>query len=227
MKKYFFMFLIPLLLIWCNSQETGSTNKMKASSTQKTFTDIGRIYLEDEGFMQCSRQAVDQCMISSLWPDQKMSMEICDDMLLASNRESCKQSIVIASAREWWDISACDTLDEPQICRYELLLTQGISREDASLCSSLSWDLKIQCNNNVLRSLARSQWNVEICDGIIVRVEDDKVLESEIDICKQEVILEDEMKQQAIIAEQQEQENTQIDEIEPIPEIIEEATAEE
>ena len=221
------LLLFSLLFMSCNS---GGLSAPQQSNTdwKNVSLNIGQSYLQDENFMQCTQSSIDQCMLSVRDTEKELSLDDCDDFLLEANRQSCKQNIIISSAMKDGNTESCDTLDDSQWCKYEVLVTRGISIESPSVCSELDEDLQIQCNNSIIRSISLSKWDVELCDKILVS-EDEWNRESEVSLCKQEIVLESELQEQMIQTEleaqaQEDREETLIEEIISIEEIIEEAT---
>lgn len=216
MKKYIFLVLVCTVITSCGpAPERNSTKKIaewgetevQVVLGENPFMWINESYFQNEDFLQCSLQSVDQCILWSISPDKELTIDNCSDLLLKSNQETCKQWIITSQARENWDISQCDQLSDPSGCRYEILVAKWISDKTVDACDTVSQELKIQCNNTVVQSLSYETLDTQWCDKILVEIEGD-----DLDIIKQNCIrdIEQAKEIEAEITQQQAEEEERI-----------------
>ncbi len=216
MKKLVWVILFILLLSSCGPDKSSSSNKTqwssqtaKVQSWENPFGSLATNYLQDENFVQCAQQSVDQCILSTVSPDTPMSIEQCDDLMLESNKDSCKQWIITTQARESGDISLCSKLTNPDSCKYEILVAKWITDKTLEGCSDLSEEFSVQCNNTISRSLTYSELDSQWCDTLLVEIEGDDINTIKED-CKRDI--EQAKIIEAEIAEQQAIEDKRLEE---------------
>ena len=209
MKQIILTVFIALVLASCG----GWLDQVKTSESEQTtswknpFVALKDTYLDNQEFLECAQESVDQCIISTFSSKDNFSIDVCDDLILKSNRDTCEKWIITSQARESWEISQCDQLSDPSGCRYEILVAKWISDKTVDACDTVSQELKIQCNNTVAQSLSYETLDTQWCDKILVEIEGD-----DLDIIKQNCIrdIEQAKEIEAEVAQQQAEEEERI-----------------
>lgn len=189
MKKTLVSLFVLVLFSSCRADVertvVDNTKEWNVSQSQvvlweSPFAWIKDVYFQNESFLQCSRESVDQCILSSISSETVLSLDTCDDLLLDSNKDSCKQNIITSQARESWDISLCNNLTKADSCKYEILVSRGITDKTIDVCNEVSEGLKAQCNNTIVQSLSYETLDVSWCDKYVSEFEwDDLALRKE------------------------------------------------
>lgn len=133
----------------------------------EVFWNIPKEFKEDKNFLQCSAQSMDQCVLSSQSPEQPLSLEVCDSLLLESNKEGCKLSLITSQAVEKGNVSMCEQLELSDSCKYEVYVSLGTAEKKPELCDLLSSEFKSQCNNTIVQNLVYETLDESWCDKFI------------------------------------------------------------
>lgn len=147
-------------------------------------------YNDDDNFNSCVLQNIDNC-IHELVYEWKKEIK-CDDFILETSKNACKQSEISVDAVEKKDLLLCNSLKSgKESCEYEVALAIGYTNYDTEICKSISEVYRISCYNQIIFAQSRNQKNVTICDKLLEENDD---IDSEKEFCIQEVeyIIEEE-----------------------------------
>ncbi len=181
MNKLFFLPIALFIFAACSQWNPLTVTPPSNIKVESVFGDVNNAFLQNDQFMQCSKQSIDQCIDQTMktWWVEKS----CSNFLLESNKILCEDSMLMIQARDTGDRSICDKVSDPWMCNYELTLLKGIQEESVELCDNVSEARKIPCNNYIINYLSQKKKDKSMCEGIISEYKWDNAKE----FCEEEV----------------------------------------
>lgn len=147
---------------WNTNQDLEDNSIM---SVNDLLSQIGEQYTSNSSFNSCVATTIDMCIM-----EQSYNTEIdisCDDYVLEENRENCRDTQILESAKNQGDINLCEWMEDKESCEFEVLLMKWLEEGDASVCEKVAEGFKTQCNNEIVNSVAIKELDEKICENII------------------------------------------------------------
>ena len=189
--KHNIVFLVLVFLFFfisCTSWTPKEATQIDSlSSSGRTFSsllwNIPPDISGDAGFLMCAQSNLDMCIQDTR--SQRQQEIQCDEYLLESNQQNCRDSKVIESAMKVSDTTLCASLGEKkESCEFEVVSQNAIDTWNLELCNTLSEKFSLNCFNKTIYLQALSTKDIKKCD--LIKAEEGDTLEK--DMCKQDVL---------------------------------------
>lgn len=146
--------------------ETQTNASQQPTSLEDIFSYIQDLQ-ENEVFVSCMMTSTDNCI--SVISAGATDVFDCDTFILEDNRNRCKNTQIIQTAKNQKDIELCNDIagEEGEYCKFEVALEVGLEQGDTTLCESLEQSYQAQCNNNITLETAKRQKDTTICNNIV------------------------------------------------------------
>lgn len=184
---------------WDNDTKQVINTQDKIQNTNTLVWNLPNIYTESVDFNTCVAQNIDQCVAD--FKSQNPDTTSCDDFITQDSRNACNITEITARAIQEESVDICDDLQVwVDGCKNEVVVNIWKKSWDVSNCEILSdWYIN-SCKNKIITQNAITTRDTSLCDTLIAPEWSDIF---EIDICKEEVIMQIENDEQEAQIEQE------------------------